>query len=52
LEYLIESPNKYATATAIAKNYVANINTEKLKSTDKILSHYINASNLITLSVK
>jgi len=30
---------------------VANISKEKLKPTDKILSHYVNASNIMTLSV-
>jgi hypothetical protein len=40
------------TATAITKNdNVASISKGELKSTDKILSHYVNASNLMTLSV-
>jgi hypothetical protein len=51
LKYLIESPNKYTSATAITKNdNVANISKEKLESTGKTLSHYVNASNSITLS--
>jgi hypothetical protein len=52
LKYLIESPNKYATATAITKNdNVANISKENLRSTAKILNHCVKASNLMTLSV-
>jgi hypothetical protein len=52
LKYLSESLNKYATATVVTKNdKVANISKEKLKSTDKILNHYVNASKLMTLSV-
>jgi hypothetical protein len=52
LKYLIESPNKYATATAVTKNYnVTNISKENLKSAYKILSHYVKASNLMTSSV-
>jgi hypothetical protein len=52
LKYLTESVNKYSTATVVTKNdKVANISKEKLKSTDKILKHYVNASRLMTLSV-